>query len=55
MRKFSTNWLRRHGMIPEDVDVITSHVPKSIVQRHYLDSSRVKEEYDVATKDLKLL
>ncbi|MGD0644547.1 MAG: integrase [Candidatus Bathyarchaeia archaeon] len=55
MRKFSTNWLRRHGMIPEDVDVITSHVPQSIVARHYLDVSRIHEEYDKATTDLKLL
>jgi intergrase/recombinase len=54
-RKFSTNWLRRHGMIEEDVNVITGHTPMSIVSRHYLDSSRLKEEYDKATQDLKLL
>jgi len=55
LRKFATNWFRRHGMIPEDVDAITGHTPKSIVARHYLDCSRIKEEYDRATKDLKLI
>lgn len=55
MRKFSTNWLRRHGMISEDVDVITSHVPKSVVAKNYLDVSRIHEEFDRATADLKLL
>jgi len=55
MRKFSTNWLRRHGMIPEDVDAISSHLPRSIVAKHYLDTSRIKEEYDKATRELKLL
>jgi intergrase/recombinase len=55
MRKFATNWFRRHGMIPEDVDVITSHMPQSIVARHYMDVSRIREEYDKVTKDLKLI
>ena len=55
MRKFCTNWLRRHGMIPEDVDVLTSHTPQTIVAKHYMDVSRIHEEYDRATKDLKLL
>jgi len=55
MRKFSTNWLRRHGMISEDVDFITSHMPKSVVAKHYLDISRIKSEYDKATQNLKLL
>jgi intergrase/recombinase len=55
MRKFATNWFRRHGMIPEDVDVITSHMPQSIVARHYMDVSRIHEEYDKATKGMKLL
>jgi hypothetical protein len=52
MRKFTTNWLRRHGMIPEDVDAITSHLPYSVVARHYLDNSRIKSEYDNAMKDI---
>jgi hypothetical protein len=52
MRKFTTNWLRRHGMIPEDVDAITSHLPYSVVARHYIDHSRIKQEYDRAMKDL---
>ena len=52
MRKFATNWLRRHGMIPEDVDAITSHTPYSIVARHYLDTSRIHAEYDRAMKDV---
>jgi integrase len=55
MRKFCTNWLRRHGMISEDVDAITSHMPKSVIAKHYLDMSRIKQEYDKATQDLKLL
>lgn len=54
MRKFTTNYLRRHGMISEDVDIITSHVPKSIVANHYLDTSRLKEEYQRAMQDIKL-
>jgi integrase len=53
MRKFTTNWLRRHGLISEDVDAITSHLPYSIVARHYLDSSRIHEEYDRAMTDIK--
>jgi integrase len=52
MRKFATNWLRRHGMIPEDVDAITSHLAYSVVARHYLDNSRIKAEYDSAMKDI---
>jgi integrase len=52
LRKFATNWLRRHGMIAEDVDAITSHLPYSVVARHYLDSSRVKAEYDNAMKEI---
>jgi len=55
MRKFCTNWLRRHGMISEDVDAITSHMPKSVIAKHYLDMSRIKQEYDKATSELKLL
>ena len=54
MRKFTTNWLRRHGMISEDVDALTSHLPYSVVARHYLDHSRIKEEYDRAMKTLDL-
>lgn len=54
MRKFTTNWLRRHGMISEDVDVLTSHTPQSIVAKHYMDVSRIHEEYNRAMKDLKL-
>jgi len=53
LRKFATNWLRRHGMISEDVDAITSHLPYSVVARHYLDHSRIKAEYDNAMKDIK--
>jgi integrase len=53
MRKFTTNWLRRHGMIPEDVDAITSHLPYSVVARHYLDSSRIHQEYDRAMQEIK--
>jgi len=52
MRKFATNWLRRHGMIAEDVDAITSHLPYTVVARHYLDTSRIKAEYDTAMKDI---
>lgn len=52
MRKFATNWLRRHGMISEDVDAITSHLAYSVVARHYLDNSRVKAEYDNAMKEI---
>lgn len=55
MRKFTTNWLRRHGMISEDVDVLTSHTPQKIVAKHYMDVSRIHEEYDRATTDMKLL
>jgi intergrase/recombinase len=52
-RKFLTNWVRRHGMIREDVDALTSHLPQSIVARHYLDIfENLKDEYDKATKDL---
>jgi integrase len=53
MRKFTTNHLRRNGMIPEDVDAITSHLPYSVVARHYIDRSRIKQEYDSAMKDIK--
>jgi integrase len=52
LRKFATNWLRRHGMIPEDVDVLTSHTPYSIVARHYMDTSRIKSEYDNSMKEI---
>jgi integrase len=52
LRKFATNWLRRHGMISEDVDAITSHLAYSVVARHYLDHSRIKAEYDTAMKDI---
>jgi integrase len=52
LRKFTTNWLRRHGMIAEDVDAITSHLPYSVVARHYLDNSRIKAEYDMAMKEI---
>jgi integrase len=55
MRKFSTNWLRRHGMISEDVDVITSQVPQSVVAKNYLDVSRIHESYNEATEKLKIL
>lgn len=51
-RKFATNWLRRHGLISEDVDAITSHLPYSVVARHYLDTSRIHQEYDNAMKDI---
>jgi len=54
MRKFTTNWLRRHGMISEDVDAITSHTPQTIVAKHYMDVSRIHEEYDRAMQDIKL-
>jgi hypothetical protein len=55
MRKFASNWYRRHGMIIEDVDAITSHMPKSVIAKHYLDISRIHEEYTKATRDMKLL
>ncbi len=55
MRKFTTNWFRRHGMIEEDVNVITGHTPQSIIAKYYMDVSRIHEEYDRATTDLKLL
>jgi intergrase/recombinase len=54
MRKFTTNHLRRHGMLAEDVDAITSHLPYSVVARHYLDHSRIKEEYDKAMNSINL-
>jgi integrase len=53
MRKFTTNWLRRHGLISEDVDAVTSHLPYSIIARHYLDSSRIHEEYDKAMSEIR--
>jgi integrase len=53
-RKFFTNWCRRHGMIQEDVDVLTGHTPHSIVAKHYIDTSRIHEEYDRAMESLKL-
>jgi hypothetical protein len=39
-------------MISEDVDAITSHLPYSVVARHYLDHSRIKAEYDNAMKEI---
>jgi hypothetical protein len=39
-------------MIPEDVDAITPHLPYSVVARHYLDHSRIKQKYDRAMKDI---
>jgi intergrase/recombinase len=54
MRKFTTNWLRRHGMIEEDVNVLTGHTPQSIIAKHYMDVSRIHEEYDRAMTDIKL-
>jgi len=42
-------------MIEEDVNVLTGHTPKSIIARHYIDTSRIKAEYKKATQDLKLL
>jgi integrase len=53
LRKFTTNHLRRHGMLPEDVDTLTSHLPYSIVARHYLDHSRIREDYDKAMRKVK--
>ena len=55
MRKFTTNWLRRHGMIEEDVNVITSHTPQTIIAKHYVDVSRIHEEYNRAMTELKIL
>ena len=57
MRKFITNWLSRHGMIPQDVDAITSHLSHRVVATNYVDSAIMvlRENYDDATKDLKLL
>jgi len=55
-RKFATNWLRRHGLLQEDVDILTGHVQKSrIVILHYLDHSRLQQDYRRAVNELKLL
>ena len=57
MRKFMTNWLSRHGMIPMDVDAITSHLSHRVVATNYVDSAIMvlRENYDESTKDMKLL
>ena len=57
MRKFTTNWLSRHGMIPMDVDAITSHLSHRVVATNYVDNAilTLRDEYDKVTKDLMLL
>jgi integrase len=53
-RKFCTTWLLRHGMITQQVNILTSHMPQSIIESNYLDlTSDLKEQYDLATKDLR--
>jgi integrase len=57
MRKFFTNWVSRHGMNQMDVDAITSHLSHRVVATNYVDNAILvlRDEYDKATKELKLL